>query len=295
MFRKFFILVASVTLTVALGSVNTNAQGANRCGSGNFNQGQLLIVGLTTDQRLVCFSENLRGRVVNIGTVSGLVGDTALIGIDYRVQDGELYGVGNMGGVYMLSTATAAATLVNNLTVALSGTAFGVDFNPAADRLRIISNTGQNLRHNVNPGGVTINDGTLTYTPPPAAPVPAQGVTGAAYTNNDLDPSTATTLFVIDSNLDQVAIQSPANNGILVATGRLGVDAIGVTGFDIYSSRKSSATVDNKAFAVISTDAGYRQLYYVSLLTGKATWIGNFGADNEVFKIAIPLDQTGGR
>ncbi|WP_263975347.1 DUF4394 domain-containing protein [Leptolyngbya sp. 7M] len=141
MFRKFFILVASVTLTVALGSVNTNAQGANRCGSGNFNQGQLLIVGLTTDQRLVCFSENLRGRVVNIGTVSGLVGDTALIGIDYRVQDGELYGVGNMGGVYMLSTATAAATLVNNLTVALSGTAFGVDFNPAADRLRIISNT----------------------------------------------------------------------------------------------------------------------------------------------------------
>ncbi|QYO64551.1 DUF4394 domain-containing protein [Leptolyngbya sp. 7M] len=102
-------------------------------------------------------------------------------------------------------------------------------------------------------------------------------------------------MFVIDSNLDQVAIQSPANNGILVATGRLGVDAIGVTGFDIYSSRKSSATVDNKAFAVISTDAGYRQLYYVSLLTGKATWIGNFGADNEVFKIAIPLDQTGGR
>jgi hypothetical protein len=31
---------------------------------------------------------------------------------------------------------------------------FGVDFNPAADRLRIISDAGQNLAHNVNAGGV---------------------------------------------------------------------------------------------------------------------------------------------
>lgn len=292
MLRRFCLAVAVLIVTGAIGTSDISAQGANACGSGNFNSGQLRIVGLTTDQRLVCFSENMRGRIVNIGQISGLVGDTSLVGIDYRVQDGELYGVGNLGGVYILDTMTAAATLVNNLTVALSGTAFGVDFNPAADRLRIISDTGQNLRHNVNPGGITLVDGTVTYTAPPAAPVAAQGVSGAAYTNNDLNPSTATTLFVIDMTLDQAAIQSPANNGILVATGKLGVDAASV-GFDIYSTNKESATTDNRAFAVIGNAMGVGQFFSVSLLTGKATLIGTFNSGHDVFKIAIPLDQSG--
>lgn len=51
---------------------------------------------------------------------------------------------------------TAAATLVNRCSVLLTGTSFGVDFNRAADRLRIVSGIGQNLRHNVNVGGVWI-------------------------------------------------------------------------------------------------------------------------------------------
>jgi hypothetical protein len=53
----------------------------------------------------------------------------------------------------------------------------------------------------------------------------APGLTGAAYTNNDAAPNggaTATTLFDVDTSLDQVVIQSPPGNGILVATGKLG-------------------------------------------------------------------------
>ena len=35
--------------------------------------------------------------------MQGLSGnDTALVGIDFRVQDGKLYGVGNGGGVYTI-------------------------------------------------------------------------------------------------------------------------------------------------------------------------------------------------
>ncbi len=85
------------------------------------------------------------GRWCAIGTVSGLSGDTKLIGIDFRVQDGRLYGVGELGGVYTVDTATATATKVSQLTTAPSGTNFGVDFNPASDRLRVINDTGQNL------------------------------------------------------------------------------------------------------------------------------------------------------
>ncbi len=90
------------------------------------------------------------------------------------------------------------------------GTFFGVDFNPAADRLRIISNTGQNLRHNVNAGGVTLSDTALNYT----AGTPTSGLTGAAYTNNDLDPATGTTLFDVDTNLNQIGLLRRTPHGL---------------------------------------------------------------------------------
>ena len=58
----------------------------------------------------------------------------------------ELYGLGDGGGIYTLDTSTAEAK-VTELTVDLQGDFLGVDFNPAANALRIISDTGQNLRH----------------------------------------------------------------------------------------------------------------------------------------------------
>jgi Domain of unknown function (DUF4394) len=64
---------------------------------------------------------------------------------------------------------------------------------------------------------VTATDTSLTY--PPAAPI-AMGVTAAAYTNNDLDPTTGTTLFDIDSMRDQVAIQAPRERGNAVPDGQ---------------------------------------------------------------------------
>jgi Domain of unknown function (DUF4394) len=154
------------------------------------------------------------------------------------------------------------------LTVPLVGTAFGVDFNPAADRLRIISDSGQNLAHNVNDGGVTVANGTLTYTPPPATAVPALGVTAAAYTNNDLNqPNTGTTLFDLDTTMDQVVFQSPPANGILVATGKLRVDATAAAGFDIYSLLVNGVTVANIPFATLSVNGKYR-FYSVNLNDG---------------------------
>ncbi|WP_205860606.1 DUF4394 domain-containing protein [Phycicoccus sp. HDW14] len=161
-------------------------------------------VGLAGDRTLVGFRLDRPESARSLGEVKGLSGDTALVGLDRRPADGKLYAVGNKGGVYTVTLPTQhllwkkapTATLVNRLTVALSGTSFGVDFNPAADRLRVISDTGQNLRHDVNAGGVTIADGTLAYAP---ATTPATGVTAAAYTNNDTDAATATTLFDIDT------------------------------------------------------------------------------------------------
>ena len=247
------------------------------------------VFGLTSAQRLVRFRLIFPQLEQDLGAVSGLQSpDTALVGIDFRVQDGQLYGVGNGGGVYTIDTTNAQASLVNRLTVALDGTFFGVDFNPAADRLRIVSDTGQNLSHNVNAGGTTALQGTLTYTPPPAAPVAALGITAAAYTNNDLSSNTATTLFDIDTTMDQVAIQFPPGNGILGATGTLGVDADPQAGFDIASRLVNGGTVLNGGFAalVVSGTSGF---YHINTLTGQATLIQHFKVP--VVDIAVALDQ----
>jgi hypothetical protein len=259
----------------------------DQCAGSNDRRSMLNVVGLTSDQRLICFNERNPNRVTNIGAVSGFSGgDTALVGIDYRVQNGMLYGVGNAGGIYLLNATNATATLVNRLSVALSGAAFGVDFNPVADRLRIVSDTGQNLRHNVNPDGVTAADTALNYT----AGVPALGVVGAAYTNNDLDPTTNTTLYDLDATLDQIVVQSPPNNGSLVANGKLTVDATAVVGFDTYSRLRNGVTVDVQSLAAIKTADGATKLYSINVTTGKAIARGAFNAQNAVIDIAIPLN-----
>lgn len=225
------------------------------------------------------------GRIERIGTIV-LSGDTSLVGMDYRPANDTLYAVGNAGGLYTINDRTAAATKVDQLDVALSGMAFGVDVNPASDALRIVSDTGQNLRYPFATG-TAVSDTTLTIGTPPAT---ALGVAGAAYTNNDLDPTTATTLFDIDANLDQVEIQSPANSGMLVATGKLGVDTTASIGFDIYSRLSRGTTSDVKAFASLTFD-GRTRFFQVNLLTGRATQVGSFPSGSQPIDIALPLDQ----
>ena len=281
-----YVTALAIGLTITLGTSFADA-GGREPGCGGRNQDvksntRLQIVGLTADQRLVHFKECNPGRTKSAGAISGLIGDTALIGIDYRVQNGALYGVGNAGGVYLVDPATAVATLDSQLTVLPTGTSFGVDFNPAADRLRVVSDTGQNLRHDLN------TDTTATDTPLAYVPAAVATIAGAAYTNNDLEAATATSLFDLDTSLDQVALQSPANSGQLAATGKLTVDVAADAGFDIYTSLRNGVAVANRGFAALSV-GGTTGFYRVSILTGNATLIGTF--DTDVVDIAIPLDQ----
>ncbi len=278
--------LTGVAAVVVAGALSATAIAASSATDGDYDR-DLKVIGLTSDQRLVRFDSDSPRRTREIGEISGLAGDTSLVGIDYRVQDGKLYGVGNAGGIYTLSPWDASATMVSQLTMPLSGTFFGVDFNPAADRLRVVSDTGQNLRHDVNPGGVTVADTTLTF---PPATTPAAGIAAAAYTNNDLDARTATTLFDIDAMMDRVAVQSPANSGQLVPTGSLGVDAGPNVGVDIYSAVRSGVTVDNQGLATVQVNGRYR-LVEIDPLTGAARDQGAFPSWSQVTDLAIPLNQ----
>lgn len=260
------LAAASAAVVATLGGVSA-ATAAGKTGA----------VGLAGNgTTLVGFELNSGAKVSRNRTITGLVQDTALIGIDYRVQDRNLYGVGNQGGIYVLNARQGTAVLQARPRVTLDGSsAYGVDFNPAANALRIVTSKGVNLRVPFATAAAAVVDGPLNR--PAIAPatgtVPATGITAAAYTNNDLDATTATTLFVIDTERDQVSVQSPANAGTTVPTGSLGIDSTGDVGFDIVSKVRKGKTRTNLAYAVAGG-----ALYKVDLLTGATSRVGKLKA-----------------
>ena len=291
--RKFLtaLLAGALFIVALVPAVNASWGGGKHhrdrdCGERS--KRVLDVVGLTDDGRLICFRENDPRDARSIGHIKGLSGDDRLVGIDYRPATGDLYGLGNNGGVYVVNDGNGRVMLKSRLNVALSGTSFGVDFNPTVDRLRIISDTGQNLADNVDANNDTVTNTTLSNPGPP--PATALGVTGAAYTNNDADPNTATTLFDIDSTLDQTVIQSRPNSGQLAPTGKLGVDTGPSVGADIYSTVRGGTTVRVQGFASLTVN-GQSGFYSVNLLQGRADSRGSFAPRNAVTGIAVPLNQ----
>jgi len=286
----------AVAALVAVPTVASADRNSDAKSGGGYNDrdrdDDLDAIGLTREgTRLVRFDTGDPDDARTVGNVRKLDGDAKLVGIDYRVQDGKLYGVGDAGGIYTLSDRNATASKLGQLSVPLEGTAFGVDFNPAANALRVVSDTGQNLRQSfaAMPLAATLVDGSLAYpATPPAPPATAPGITGAAYTNNDLDTDTATTLFDIDTVLNQVSLQSPANAGLLAPTGLLGVDADTDAGFDIYSTLRDGRTVDVTGFATLSA-GGRSALYEITIFTGEARKLGSF--KSPVTDLAVKLDQ----
>jgi hypothetical protein len=222
------------------------------------------LVALGEDGALVVFDASDPARVRQIQP-SG-VGDR-LIGIDTRPADGRLYGLTLGNDLYRVDPRTGAATSVGTLTVPFDGGArSGIDFNPQADRLRLVSADGQNLR--VHPTlGATAVDRPLAYRDGDRNAGRRPGVTAAAYTNAVANAET-TKLFVIDATQDVLALQDPPNDGLLTTVGPLGVDFGALGGFDIVTEGGR-----DRAWA-----ASGAALYTVDLESGHATPAGTIAA-----------------
>jgi len=224
------------------------------------------VVALTGDNQLVTFKATTPGTFDTTFPVSGLQGGENLIGIDYRPANGKLYGATDGGRLYTLDPTSGGATFVANLaadpnamgtpfTALDTSATFGFDFNPMADRLRIVSGAGANLRVNVDTGFVTM-DTALTTVGTVAA--------GAAYTAN-FAGSPLTSLFDIDSSTGTLFLQNPPNAGALTAIGLLGVTFTAVGGFDI-AGGDNGLTIA----ALQATAGGQSSLYRINLSTGLA-------------------------
>ena len=158
------------------------------------------VAAVTAANRLITFDSAVPGEILNDVAITGLNPGETIVGIDVRPLTGVLYAV-NTSRVLTLNPNTGVATVVTTLSTPLAvATDYGVDFNPAADRLRIVSNTGQNLRFNPN-DSTTAADTTLAYVTGDANEGETPGIVDVAYDRNDQDAGTPTTLFAIESSL----------------------------------------------------------------------------------------------
>ena len=195
-------------------------------------QGQLLL-GVTASNRLIAFSSSNPGQLLHSVPITNLATGEAILGIDVRPVNNQLYALGSTSQLYSGNYINGVATRVGSpFTPALSGTDFGFDFNPTVDRIRVVSNSGQNLRLHPDTGAVAAVDTTLSYAPGDANAGRTPSITAAAYTNPDNDPATGTLLVDLDAALDVAASQNPPNDGRLNTLLPLGVD-IARAGFDI--------------------------------------------------------------
>ena len=285
---RFAKLVLASSIALALSACGSSSDDDNAANPPVTNPpamsaGDVFV--LTASNKLVSFNRDAPATIRTNVAIQGLQGGDTLVGIDVRPADGKLYGVSASGRLYTIDTASGAATLKSTLSAdatdtsapyaALAGTAFGVDFNPVADRLRIVSNTGQSLRINVDTGATT-TDGEINGGAANTA------ITASAYTNS-FAGTAATTLYGIDGASGTLYVQNPPNNGTLAMPVPLGVAAGSATGFDIDART-------NVGYMVASV-GGARNLYSVNLgatgATNAATLVGALAINEDIRGLAL--------
>ena len=231
------------------------------------------LVALTDDNTLVAFDSNNPG-ASQFTEVTGVEG--VLLGIDTRPANGQIYGISTANDIYTINPDSGEATYISTLDTPFEGgTISGFDFNPAADRLRLVGDNDQDFRINVETGEVTV-DGTLAFAEGDFNEGVNPNVTAAAYTNS-FDGTDTTQLYDIDTLLDTLVLQDPPNDGTLKTVGDLGIDFDTLGGFDVIYTDEG----ENAAFAVSNTI-----LYAIDLASGAAKDLGKVGSN-------VPLNLQG--
>lgn len=246
------------------------------------------IYAVTTGNQLVQFNAGQPQKTLSSKPLTGLAAGDTLLGIDYRVAKGQLFGLGASGQLYRIDTKSGAATAVGTpVGLPVGASEWGFDFNPTVDRIRVVSDTGFNLRLHPDTGAVVDSDpnqpglqldGRLAFDAADVNASKPATLVAAGYTYNK-DNEKITTNYALDGKLGALVHQgtkegvqpmvSP-NTGRLYTVGTLGVGSFGKATLDI-------SDVSNAAYSAITT-GGQSVWYRVDLASGKATRIGAVAA-----------------
>lgn len=220
------------------------------------------VLAVTADNAcLVRFSLSDPSTVLAVGSldVAGSV-----VGLDFRPASGELYALTDMGQLVLVDPMTAETTLVTASIGELTGARYDIDFNPAANALRLISDARQNFRMGSpalveNAQQQALVDGTFGY---------LQGVVATAYTN--VNPGQeGTQMFVISADSRTFFQQNP-NVGLLTRIGELfpSAESVDVKGYNVFTTEGGM----NEHYAVFEVD-GSVGLYSINPATAATTLI----------------------
>ncbi len=199
------------------------------CGAAGACSAQTLLA-LTADNRLVAIDAATRRAAAPV-RVQGAEG--RLVGIDQRPANGLVYGLTERGQIVTIDPRSGRASQVSRLSEGFeSGGRAVVDFNPAADRLRVMGVSGVSLRVNVETGQ-TIRDGSLKYAAGEMSGTTPR-VTAGAYTNSFAGTNT-TMLLTLDTLAGLLNVQNPPNDGVQAPRARLSAALPPGTAFDILS------------------------------------------------------------
>jgi hypothetical protein len=240
-----------LTLVGALAASSLVATGAQAAG---------WVIGLVDGKSIVTIDPATR----KVASKVDIKGAGTLLGIDVRPADGMLYGVTADGSIVTIDIKSGQATEKSKLSDMLkAGVTATVDFNPVADRLRVMGSDGTSLRVNVDDGKATV-DGSHKFKDgdPNAGKTPK--VVAGAYTNS-WKGTKATGLYNIDATTSSLVVQAPPNDGVLNTVGSLGIAVSGPVAFNIVALGEER----NDAWL-----AAGGALYLVDLKTGKATMAG---------------------
>ncbi|MFM2348484.1 MAG: hypothetical protein RL654_3237 [Pseudomonadota bacterium] len=242
-----------------------------------------VVWAVTDTAELVRFNAGQPQKVLQRLPLKGLTPGEQLVGIDFRVARGVLYALTSGGQLCTLDTATGLLSPVGQPVPALKQAGrTGFDFNPVADRVRVVTESGQNLRLHPDTGAVAAVDPPLQWTS--AAP---PRIAGAAYTYNQKNDK-LTTNYAIDLTTGSLvtqgtheSVQPPVspNTGRLFTVGPLGTGPIDDVAFDI-------SDVGNTALAALRQQ-GRTRLHLLDLASGRATLLGTVGNGQALWGMAI--------
>jgi hypothetical protein len=247
MFKQIKLL----TLAGALAASAFAATGAQAAG---------WIVGLVDGKSIVTIDPATR----KVTSKVDIKGAGAILGIDVRPADGMLYGIAGDGNIFTIDVKSGQATMKSKLSESWkAGVTTTFDFNPVADRLRLMSSEGVNLRVNVDDGKAVV-DGSHKFKDGDVNAGKTPKIVAGAYTNS-WKGTKATALYNIDAATNSLVSQAPPNDGTLNTVGPLGMKVNGSVAFNLV------ALGEDRNDAWLATGGA---LYSVDLKTGKASMMG---------------------
>lgn len=256
-----------------------------------------VALAITQSNQLIRFNAGQPQQILSRVAITGLAAGDEILAVDLRAVQDAWYVLGRQR-LYRLNPRSGELRAVGQpFAVALTGSDFGFDVNPAVDRVRVVSDSGQNLRLNLDTGAVVDaseqqpgvqTDPPLAYAAGDANAGRLPRVSAAAYTYNKqnfristnyaLDAATGA-LITQGSREGVMPVVSP-NTGQLFTVGRLGFD-FDRAEFDIH-------VFYGTAFAALTVRGESRSRWVqIDLNTGAATWLGTIGGGEAVKAMAL--------